>query len=77
VFAADLGVTSEGISAFSQEVTAEMFKNFARGGAAIRPRHIMSFWHELIADHSGEKILPIAHGKVVRILLCRIIQYPL
>ncbi len=57
VFAADHGVAAEGVSAFPQAVTAEMVRNFARGGAAI----------SVLARHLGASLEVMNLGTVVDI----------
>ncbi len=52
VFAADHGVTEEGISAFPKEVTAQMVKNFLAGGAGIN----------VLARHVGAEVQVIDIG---------------
>ncbi|MBI4508646.1 MAG: nicotinate-nucleotide--dimethylbenzimidazole phosphoribosyltransferase [Deltaproteobacteria bacterium] len=52
VMAADHGVAEEGISAYPQEVTAQMLLNFARGGAAIN----------VLARHVGAKVVLVDMG---------------
>jgi nicotinate-nucleotide--dimethylbenzimidazole phosphoribosyltransferase len=44
VFAADHGVTTEGVSAYPREVTAQMVWNFLQGGAAI---NVLARLHEV------------------------------
>jgi nicotinate-nucleotide--dimethylbenzimidazole phosphoribosyltransferase len=46
VFAADHGITAEGISAYPREVTAQMTRNFVSGGAAIN----------VLARHCGAEV---------------------
>ena len=52
VFAADHGVTAEGVSAYPQEVTAQMVHNFLRGGAAINA----------LARHAGTEVRVVDIG---------------
>lgn len=54
IFAADHGVTNEGVSAFPQVVTGEMVKNFVRGGAAI----------SVIAKQLGAKLTVVNAGTI-------------
>lgn len=51
-FAADHGVTSEGVSAYPGSVTAQMVLNFLRGGAAVN----------VLAGHVGAEVLVVDIG---------------
>jgi nicotinate-nucleotide--dimethylbenzimidazole phosphoribosyltransferase len=52
VFAGDHGVVEEGVSAFPQNVTAQMVANFIKGGAGIN----------VLARHTGAKVLVVDMG---------------
>ncbi len=52
IFAADHGVTEEGVSAYPQKVTHQMVLNFLRGGAGIN----------VLADHAGVKEIVVDMG---------------
>ena len=52
VFAADHGVTAEGVSAYPAEVTPQMVANFANGGAAIN----------VLARHVGAEVRVVDMG---------------
>jgi nicotinate-nucleotide--dimethylbenzimidazole phosphoribosyltransferase len=51
-FAADHGVTAEGVSAYPREVTAQMVLNFLRGGAGVN----------VLARHSGVEVRVVDIG---------------
>ncbi len=51
-FAADHGITEEGVSAFPREVTRQMVFNFMRGGAGIN----------VLAAHAGAEIMVVDIG---------------
>ena len=52
VMAADHGVAEEGVSAYPQEVTAQMVQNFAVGGAAIN----------VLARQQGARVVVVNMG---------------
>lgn len=52
VMGADHGVCEEGVSAYPQEVTAQMLLNFAHGGAAIN----------VLARHAGARVVVVDIG---------------
>ncbi len=52
VFAADHGVTAEGVSAYPSAVTAQMVLNFLRGGAGVN----------VLADHVGAEVRVVDIG---------------
>lgn len=58
VMGADHGVAEEGVSAYPQEVTGQMLRNFARGGAAIN----------VLARYAGARVVVVDMG--VKVPLC-------
>ncbi|MCI0529316.1 MAG: nicotinate-nucleotide--dimethylbenzimidazole phosphoribosyltransferase, partial [Nitrospira sp.] len=69
-FAADHGVTEEGVSAYPKEVTAQMVYNFLRGGAAVNvlARHVGAEVRvvDIGVDHDFNQIEGLIHAKVLR-----------
>jgi nicotinate-nucleotide--dimethylbenzimidazole phosphoribosyltransferase len=68
VMAADHGVAVEGVSGYPSSVTAEMVRNFARGGAAINVLARLAHAEVVIVDvgvaADFPPALPILHRKV-------------
>jgi nicotinate-nucleotide--dimethylbenzimidazole phosphoribosyltransferase len=55
--AGDHGVVKEGVSAYPQEVTAQMVANFLNGGAAIN----------VLARHSGARVVIVDMGVAIKL----------
>lgn len=65
VFAADHGIAQEGVSAFPQEVTAQMLMNFLSGGAAISVMAQQLNAHLEVIDVGIIKPLPAQQGLII------------
>jgi nicotinate-nucleotide--dimethylbenzimidazole phosphoribosyltransferase len=66
VFAADHGVTAEGVSAYPQEVTAQRVLNFLHGGAAINALSRQAGAVVHVVDIGVASELPVLPGLTVR-----------
>ena len=65
VMAADHGVAEEGVSAYPQEVTAQMVKNFLTGGAAINVLARRQKARVLVIDMGVKSAFPLSHPDFV------------
>jgi len=65
-FAADHGVTIEGVSAYPQSVTAQMVENFLRGGAAVNVLARQAGARVVVADFGVANPLVAAPELIVR-----------
>ena len=63
-FAADHGVTEEGISAYPKEVTAQMVYNFIRGGAGINVLSRQAGARVVVADLGTAEKIKVQKAKV-------------
>ena len=61
IFAADHGVTEEGVSPYPAEVTAQMVANFLRGGAAINAIAATAGAEVIVVDIGVKSPIPSVH----------------